>query len=178
MGRYAGWIALNAGVAATADVILIPEIPFDIDSVCTKIMDREAHGRHFSIVVAAEGAKPVNGKMMSKNQGVGREVKLGGIAESVAHEITERTGKETRTVVLGHLQRGGRPTTFDRLLALRFGAAAVRMIAKRRFGVMVALDPPTVLAVPLEVATERMKTVPLDCDTVLTARELNISLGD
>ena len=178
MGRYAGWIALNAGVAATADAVLIPEIPFDIGSVCNKIMDREARGRRFSIVVAAEGARPIDGQMVARDQGAGREVLLGGIAQQVASGISERTGKETRTVVLGHLQRGGRPTTFDRLLALRFGAAAVRMIAKRRFGVMVALDPPKVLAVPLKVATERMKTVPLDSDTILTARDLNVSLGD
>jgi len=178
MGRYAGWIALNAGVSATADVVLIPEIPFDLGPVCDKIMDREARGRRFSIVVAAEGAKPIGGRMVSTDQGAGREVLLGGIAEEVAQGIQERTGKETRTVVLGHLQRGGRPTTFDRLLALRFGAAAVRMVAGREFGVMVALDPPTVLAVPLEVATERMKCVPLDSDTMLTARDLDISFGD
>jgi 6-phosphofructokinase 1 len=178
MGRYAGWIALNAGVSATADVVLIPEIPFDLGPVCDKIMDREARGRRFSIVVAAEGAKAVDGQMVAKDQGAGREVLLGGIAERVAAEIQERTGKETRTVVLGHLQRGGGPTTFDRLLALRFGAAAVRMVADRTFGVMVALDPPTVRAVPLEVATERMKCVPLDSDTVLTARDLGICLGD
>lgn len=178
MGRYAGWIALNAGVAATADVVLIPEIPFDLDPVCDKILDREARGRRFSIVVAAEGARPVDGHMVAKDQGAGREVLLGGIAEHVAAAIQERTGKETRTVVLGHLQRGGRPTTFDRLLALRFGAAAVRMVADSVFGVMVALDPPTVLAVPLEVATERMKCVPLDSDTILTARDLGICLGD
>jgi 6-phosphofructokinase 1 len=178
MGRYAGWIALNSGVAATADAVLIPEIPFDLGSVCDRIMEREARGRRFSMVVVAEGAKPVDEQMVSKDQGAGREVKLGGIAERIAQEIEERTGKETRTVVLGHLQRGGMPTTFDRLLALRFGAAAVRMVGDRRFGVMVALDPPTVLAVPLEVATERMKCVPLDSDTILTARELGISLGD
>jgi 6-phosphofructokinase 1 len=178
MGRYAGWIALHAGVSATADVVLIPEIPFDIDAVCDKITDREAHGRHFSIVVVAEGAKPKGGEMVSKDQGPGREVKLGGISHQVAHEIQQRTGKETRTVVLGHLQRGGMPTTFDRLIALRFGAAAVRMVAERRFNVMVALDPPTVRAVPLDVATERMKSVPLDSDTVMTARDLGISFGD
>ena len=178
MGRYAGWIALNAGVAATADVVLIPEIPFDLGPVCDKIMDREARGRRFSIVVVAEGAQPINGQMVAKNQGAGREVLLGGIAKQVASEIQERTEKETRTVVLGHLQRGGGPTTFDRLLALRFGAAAVRMVADQKFGVMVALDPPTVLAVPLEVATERMKCVPLDSDTILTARDLGICLGD
>jgi 6-phosphofructokinase 1 len=116
--------------------------------------------------------------MVAEDQGAGREVRLGGIAERVAAEITRRTGKESRSVVLGHLQRGGRPTTFDRLLSLRFGAAAVRMVAERTFGVMVALDPPTVMAVPLEVATERMKSVSLDCDTVLTARDLGICLGD
>jgi 6-phosphofructokinase 1 len=178
MGRYAGWIALNAGVSSTADVVLIPEIPFDFGPVCDKIMDREARGRRFSIVVVAEGAKPIGGEMVARDQGEGREVLLGGIAEQVAQEIQNQTGKETRAVVLGHLQRGGSPTTFDRLLALRFGAAAVRMVADRKFGVMVALDPPTVLAVPLEVATERMKCVPLDCDTILTARDLGISLGD
>ena len=178
MGRYAGWIALSSGVSATADVVLIPEIPFDMEAVCKKIMDREARGRRFSIVVVAEGARPVDGAMVSRDQGAGREVKLGGIADQVARGITERTGKETRTVVLGHLQRGGGPTTFDRLLSLRFGAAAVRMVADRTFGVMVALDPPTVLAVPIEVATERMKCVPLDSDTMLTARDLGISFGD
>ena len=178
MGRYAGWIALHAGVSATADAVLIPEIPFDIQAVCDKIMDREARGRRFSIVVAAEGASPIGGAMVATEQEAGREVLLGGIAEQVAREIEIRTGKETRSVVLGHLQRGGRPTTFDRLLSLRFGAAAVRMVDARRFGVMVALDPPTVLAVPLEVATERMKSVPLDSDTMLTARDLGISFGD
>jgi 6-phosphofructokinase 1 len=178
MGRYAGWIALHSGVSATADVVLIPEIPYDIASVCDKIRDREAHGRLFSMVVVAEGARPLGGVMEAKDQGEGREILLGGISFRVAREIQERTGKETRTVVLGHLQRGGGPTTFDRLLALRFGAAAVRMVAAKRFNVMVALDPPTVLAVPLEVATERMKSVPLDCDTMLTARDLGINFGD
>ena len=178
MGRYAGWIALHAGVSSTADVVLIPEIPYQIESVCDKIMDREARGRRFAIVVVAEGARPVDGDLVAKDQGAGREVLLGGIADRVAGDIQERTGKETRTVVLGHLQRGGGPTTFDRLLALRFGAAAVRMVAEETTNVMVALDPPTVRAVPLEVATERMKTVPLDCDTVLTARDLGICFGD
>jgi 6-phosphofructokinase 1 len=178
MGRYAGWIALHAGVSSTADVVLIPEIPYQIESVCDKIMDREARGRRFAIVVVAEGARPVDGDLVATDQGAGREVLLGGIAERVARDIQERTGKETRTVVLGHLQRGGGPTTFDRLLALRFGAAAVRMVAEGTTNVMVALDPPTVRAVPLEVATERMKTVPLDCDTMLTARDLGICFGD
>jgi 6-phosphofructokinase 1 len=179
MGRYAGWIALNSGTSATADVILIPEIPYDIDVVCDKIMDREAHGRHFSIVVVAEGARPKGGEMVTKAVGGnGKEIRLGGIAEQVAAEIAERTGKETRTVVLGHLQRGGQPTTFDRLVSLRFGAAAVRVVAERNFNVMVALDPPVVRTVPLTAAISRMKNVPLDHDSVLTARELGISFGD
>ncbi len=178
MGRYAGWIALHSGVSATADVILIPEIPYDIDAVCDKIMDREAQGPPLLHRRGCRRSQPRGGEMEAKDQGEGREKLLGGISERVAREIQERTGKETRTVVLGHLQRGGGPTTFDRLLALRFGAAAVRMVAERRFNVMVALDPPTVLAVPLEVATERMKSVPLDCDTMLTARDLGICFGD
>lgn len=178
MGRYAGWIALHSGVAATADAILIPEIPFKIDNVCQKITDREAHGRRFSIVVVAEGAIPDGGVMSVKGKEIGREVLLGGIGEFVAKEIEHRTGKETRTVVLGHLQRGGQPTTFDRLLALRFGAAAVRLIEQGTFNHMVALDPPAVLAVPLEVATSRLKTVPLESDTMLTARDLGVSFGD
>jgi phosphofructokinase-like protein len=179
MGRYAGWIALNAGVSSTADAILIPEIPFDINIVCEKIMARELRGRRFSIVVVAEGAKPVGGELVTVGpQEAGREVRLGGIGEQVAAKITEITGKESRAVVLGHLQRGGMPTTFDRLIALRFGAAAVRMVERGQFDVMVALDPPQVLAVPLSSAIERMKSVPLDCDTILTARDLGVSFGD
>ncbi len=178
MGRYAGWIALHAGVSATADVILIPEIPYDIARVNRKIKARELAGRKFSIVVVAEGAKPIGGEMATKGQEAGKEVQLGGIAERVAAGIKAGTGKDVRTVVLGHLQRGGTPTTFDRLISLRFGAAAVRTIEAGQFGVMVALDPPNVLTVPLEVATSHMKTVPLDGDTMLTARDLGICFGD
>jgi len=179
MGRYAGWIALNSGVSGTADVILIPEIPYDIEKVCDKIRERVRDGRDFAIVVVAEGAKPRGGSMVfAGSKEAGREQRLGGAGELVAQEITKRTGKETRTLVLGHLQRGGSPTTFDRLIALRFGAAAVRTLQSGETGVMVALDPPTVKTVPLEEAVSKMKTVPLDCDTVLTARSLGICLGD
>ncbi|MCP4899400.1 MAG: ATP-dependent 6-phosphofructokinase [bacterium] len=179
MGRYAGWIALHSGIAGTADAILIPEIPFSTEVVCDKIMDRVARGRNFSIVVVAEGATPVGGELVVKGDGeVGQQQRLGGIAEQLASQIKVLTGKETRAVVLGHLQRGGMPSTFDRLIALRFGAAAVRLIEKREFSMMVALDPPNVRSVPLSVATERMKTVPLGSDTVLTARQLGISFGD
>ena len=179
MGRYAGWIALNSGISGTADIILIPEIPFDMEKVCEKIREREERGRHFSIVVVAEGATPKGGKMtFAAKKEAGRERRLGGIAEQVAEEITERTGKETRSLVLGHLQRGGGPTTWDRLLALRFGAAAIRTLHAGETGVMVALDPPTVKTVPLEEAISKMKAVPLDCDTILTARSLGTCLGD
>lgn len=179
MGRYAGWIALNAGIAGSADVILIPELPFDIERVCEKIREREGMGRHFSIVVVAEGATPVGGEMAIVEEGApGRERRLGGMADRVARAIGERTDKETRSLVLGHLQRGGSPTTFDRLLALRFGAAAVRAIATGRFGSMVALRPPDIACIPLEEALQAPKRVPLDGDTVATARELGIALGD
>jgi phosphofructokinase-like protein len=179
MGRYAGWIALHAGIASTADVILIPEIPFDIDVVCRKIMEREALGRHFSIVVVAEGARPLGGSMVTQGPAeVGREVRLGGIGEQVAHQIEERTGKEARNLVLGHLQRGGSPSAFDRVVAQRFGAAAVRVVASGQHSVMVALDPPEVLTVPLEKVIASMRTVDLDGDTIQSARDLGVCLGD
>jgi len=178
MGRYAGWIALNAGVSGTADAILIPEIPYDLGKVAEKVRAREAAGRRFAIVVVAEGAREKGGTHSVIEKRLGAAERLGGAAEKVAQALRTLTGKEVRHVVLGHLLRGGSPTTFDRLISLRFGAAAVRALAEGRSGVMVALDPPTVRYVPLAQATRRMKTVPLDCDTVRTARELGICLGD
>lgn len=179
MGRYAGWIALNSGLSGSADVILIPEIPFDIDKVCDKVREREKAGRHFSIVVCAEGAFPKGGEMKTKGaKPAGREVILGGIGQWVADEIGKRTGKETRSLVLGHLQRGGSPTTFDRLLGLRFGSAAIRALAAGQINVMVASDPPTMKTIPISQAIERMKGVPLECDSILTARSLGVCLGD
>lgn len=178
MGRYAGWIALNAGISGVADAILIPEIPYDLKNVVQKINKLVSHGRNYGIVVVAEGAKPKGGSTSVISHEVGRAERLGGIGASVAEQLQTLTGKETRVVVLGHLLRGGKPTTFDRLIALRFGAAAVRAIEEGHSGVMVALDPPTVRYVPLEDATRRMKTVPLDCDTLLTGRDLGICFGD
>jgi 6-phosphofructokinase 1 len=179
MGRDAGWIALHAGLASTADAILIPEIPFDIDVVCRKIMEREALGRHFSIVVVAEGARPKGGDVvLVEPAGQGREQRLGGIGEQVAHWIEERTGKEARNLVLGHLQRGGSPSNFDRITAQRFGAAAIRVVGRGESGVMVALDPPEVLTVPLADVIDRTRLVPLDGDTVQTARDVGVCLGD
>ncbi len=177
MGRYAGWIALNCGIAGSADVILIPEIPFDIDVVVQKIQQRDAKGRNFSIVVVSEAAHPIGGQIISQPQ-FGRQERLGGIGEILAAELEQRTGKESRLVVLGHLLRGGSPTAFDRLTALRFGAAAVRALAEGNHGVMVALDPPNVRYVPLEKVAKRTKTVPLDSDVIRTARDLGICLGD
>jgi 6-phosphofructokinase 1 len=179
MGRDAGWIALHSGIAASADVILLPEIPFDIDKVCAKIMAREQAGRHFSIVVVGEGARPLGGDAsLIERRAAGTVDRLGGAGSLVARAIGERTGKETRSLVLGHLQRGGSPTTFDRLLGLRFGAAAVRAVADRAFGVMIGYNPPRLTRVPLEDVVGRSKHIPLDSDTVLTARDLGISLGD
>jgi 6-phosphofructokinase 1 len=179
MGRDTGWIALHAGISSTADVILIPEIPYHLDRVCEKIEKRYAAGRRFAIVVAAEGAAPVGGSASYlESKAPGRAARLGGVAERLAAEIGEATGRETRSLVLGHLQRGGTPTAYDRLIALRFGAAAVRTVEARKFGTMVALDPPDIRAVPLGEAISHIKTVPLDSDTIQTARDLGTSLGD
>ncbi len=179
MGRYAGWIALHSGLSGSADVILIPEIPFDIEKVCEKIRARELAGRNFSIVVAAEGARPKDGKVeLLEEAKKGSVERLGGIASRIAAAITERTGKETRSLVLGHLQRGGSPTTFDRLLALRFGSAAVRAIGEGAFGTVVVFTPPTVSRRPITDIMGKQKVVPLDSGIILTARNLGISFGD
>ncbi len=178
MGRYAGWIALNTGVSGGAHGILLPEIPYDARKLAARIAERFHGIGGFAIVVVAEGARPVGGSHTVKEKQAGRSERLGGIGEKVARELEELTGREARHVVLGHLLRGGSPTTFDRLLSLRFGAAAVRAIADGHDDVMVALDPPTVRLVPLAEVSGRMKTVDLDSDTVQTARELGISFGD
>ncbi len=178
MGRYAGWIALDAGVAGSADAILIPEIPYDIHKVAAKIRERNENGRSFSIVVAAEGAKPIGGEVSIVGKSVGQAERLGGVGVKVGAALEELTKQETRVVVLGHLLRGGKPTAYDRLISLRFGAAAVRALAEGQTGIMVALDPPLVNYVPLEQATRRMKSVPLDCDTIQTARDMGIAFGD
>lgn len=180
MGRDSGWIALYSGISGGADVILIPEVPFDMQKVCEKIMDNELHEKNYSIVVVAEGAVAAGGKVISKGNGeFGRsEPLLGGIGDWVAQEVRNRTGKDTRSLVLGHLQRGGSPTTFDRLLAMRFGAAAVRLIEEGVFGHMVALSSQQMGSVPLEDAIKSRKKVDLDSDKVFTAREIGICLGD
>jgi len=179
MGRHAGFIALHAGLAGTADVILIPEIPYDIDKVCEKIAARSRSGRHFSIVVIAEGASPrgegpaIRGKSMP-----GQAIRIGGVAERLADEIEKRTKKETRSLILGHLQRGGQPTSYDRLLAVRFGGAAVRAVAEEKWDHMIALQSPHIVTVPLADVLKTPKRVEIDHDTVLTARATGISFGD
>ncbi len=179
MGRYAGWIALHSGISGSADAILIPEIPFDIDKVAQALRDREAQGQGYAIVVVAEGARPVGGTLVLQEPGrAGRAERLGGIGPVVAEAIAERTGKETRSLVLGHLQRGGSPTTFDRLLALRFGSAAVRAIADGAFGSVVVYTPPTVGRLPLSDIVGRTRVVSLESGSMMTARNLGISFGD
>jgi len=179
MGRYAGWIALNAGISGSAHAILIPEIPFDLAKVAAKIHQRERDGRMYSLVVVAEGANQADGQRAVLEQaGVGHAERLGGIGEWVAKALQGLTGKEARVVVLGHLLRGGSPTSFDRLAALRFGAAAVRALDEGQSGVMVALAFPNVNYVPLEEVAGRMKAVPLDSDILQTGRDLGICMGD
>jgi len=179
MGRYAGWIALHAGIAGGADVILMPEIPFDLEKVTAAIKRRESFGAKFSIVVVAEGAKPIGGKLTIREEAhAGYVERLGGVGIIVADQLEDMTGREARCVVLGHLQRGGGPTAFDRVLATRFGGAAVELIRRGVFGRMVANNPPDIVPIPLADVVGRTKTVPLDSDLVKTARSLGVSLGD
>jgi ATP-dependent phosphofructokinase / diphosphate-dependent phosphofructokinase len=177
-GRTAGWIALNSGIAATADVILIPEIPYDINNVAEKINAREKAGRTFSIIVVAEGAVAKDGTTSIVEREIGKAERFGGLGEKIAAQIQTLTQKETRCVVLGHLLRGGTPTAFDRLLSLRFGAAAVRALEEGQSGVVVVLDPPTVKYIPIGEVADRVRRVPIHSDSIMTARDLGISFGD
>ena len=179
MGRHAGFIALHAGVAATADVILIPEIPYDIEKVCDKIMRRDRAGQNFSIVVAAEGAYPIADITITGTHPLPkRKIHAGKVAEHLVRDIHGITGKECRSLVLGHLQRGGPPTGYDRLLAARFGAAAITAIANEKWGQMVALQSPHLVTVPIEDVIREEKRVDPSHDIVMAARATGISLGD
>ena len=179
MGRYAGWIALHAGVAGGADVILIPEIDYDLEKVAKCIRDRDAWGARFSIVVVAEGAVPIGGShSVVQAARVGYVERLGGAGMYCAQELELLTNKETRYVVLGHLQRGGQPTAFDRTLATRFGGKAVELLLKGQFGKMVANHPPDLVPIPLQDVVGKIKTVPLDNDLLTTARALGVCFGD
>ena len=179
MGRYAGWIALYAGVAGGADAILIPEIPFDLALVAERLRERDKWGARFSIVVVAEGAFPKGGKLALVEEAHGAQVeRLGGVGARVGEALATLTGKEVRTVVLGHLQRGGAPTSFDRVLATRFGGKAVEVLKRGDFDRMVAFSPPDIVALPLEQIVGKTKTVPMDSDLLATAKALGVTFGD
>jgi 6-phosphofructokinase 1 len=164
MGRHAGWIALESGIAGGADVILIPEVPIDIEEVCELIKRRHSRGKNFSIVVVAEGAQFKTGSMVLQEEKLDAfgHVRLGGIGQRVAEEIEKRTGYETRVTVLGHLQRGGTPTAFDRVLGTRFGIKAMELVIKKDFGKMVSLEGNKITAVPIEDAVKELKTVDME----------------
>jgi ATP-dependent phosphofructokinase / diphosphate-dependent phosphofructokinase len=178
MGRYVGWIALHSGLAGRADAILIPEIPYSIEKVAAHLKQKHADGKAYSIVVVAEGAKPVDGEVTVKSREPGRVERLGGVGERVATQLQELTGKESRSVVLGHLLRGGSPIALDRNLGVTFGAGAVQGLSKGLNGVMVAIWPPRLEFVPLKDAIAKLKYVPVDSEGVVTGRALNVNFGD
>ena len=178
MGRNSGWIALHAGLTGSADVILIPEIPFVMERVFEAVKARDASGSRFTNIVVAEGAREFGGSEIYLESGTASKVKrLGGVGEHLRQKIEEATGKESRTVVLGHLQRGGSPNSFDRMLATNFGACAVHSLAEGEYGKMVALKSSTVVTVPLEEALVDIKKVTLNGQLVRTARDIGISFG-
>jgi 6-phosphofructokinase 1 len=180
MGRYAGWIALYSGVAGGADAILIPEIPYNLNRVAHSIQQRAKQGKKFSIIVVAEGAKPLGGEMVVERLVAGRfdPIKLGGIGAKLGNDLEEQFGLETRVTVLGHLQRGGSPNSYDRVLSSRYGVAAVDAALEKEFGIMVALRGRDIVRVPLHQAVDRLKLVPLIDPLLITARSLGIEMGD
>ena len=177
MGRNSGWIALMAGIAGGGDIVLIPEIPFSFDRITESIHDRRDMGKKFSIIVVAEGAALPDGQQVGRFASSGNMV-LGGIGALIAREVEERTGIESRVTVLGHLQRGGTPSPFDRILATRFGVCAVEMVLRGEFGCMVALKTPEIVAVPLEDAVKQQRKVPPDGELVRFARSVGTAFGD
>lgn len=180
MGRYAGWIALHSGIAGGADVILIPEIPYNIDSVIKKIYERKAAGKNFSIIVVAEGAKPVGGEMTvaRRVEGSFEPIRLGGVGEKLVREIEEKTGIESRCTVLGYLQRGGSPTPFDRVLSTRYGVAAAEACLRGEYNVMVSLFHDKIVTVYIQKAASTPKSVPVDSEIINTGRQIGICFGD
>lgn len=174
MGRNTGWIALHAGLAGSADIILIPEIPFDFDAVIEKVLERESKGSRFTNIVVAEGAKEVGKGEMYQDAS---ELRLGGVGDYITRTLAKRTDKECRSVVLGHLQRGGSPNAFDRMLGTNFGACAVRALASGETGKMVALQAGTIVNVPLSEACANIKTVPPDGQLIRSARDIGISFA-
>jgi phosphofructokinase-like protein len=179
MGRYAGWIALYSGIAGGADIILIPEIPFDLQRIVNKINERRQNGKSFSIAVVAEGAKPRDGELTVAKVLTDSPdpVRLGGIGQKIASQLEQLTGNESRYTILGHLQRGGRPSSFDRILATRYGVGAVELVAAGRYGMMVSLQGSQLTAVPLQEAVGRLKTINPDHEIVRTARSIGVEFG-
>ena len=179
MGRHTGWIALHGGIAGGADVILIPEIDWQYDNIVAKIRERRGLGKEFTLVVVAEGARLPSGDLVVDQDGSqNRQVKLGGVGRVVSGRLAELCDQEVRCVVLGHLQRGGGPTTFDRVLASEYGAHAVRLVRERKFGQMVCSDPPDILDAPIADAVDQIRTIRPDNSSVITARAMGICFGD
>ena len=171
-------IGLHSGLSASADVILIPEVEYEFEPIIKKIKDREASGRMYTIVVVAEGAVEKGETHFVKGKTIGQAEQLGGADEYIAKTLSERTGKESRSIVLGHLQRGGTPSTYDRLISLRFGAAAIRAIAQQDFNKLIVMQKNCITRIPISDVANKMKLVPLDGDTVQTARDIGICMGD
>ncbi len=179
MGRYAGWLTLGAGIAGGADVILIPELEYDLDIICAKVEERSRIGRRFSIIAVSEGAKPKGGELVVSRivKDSVEAIRLGGISLKLGNEIEDRTGLETRATVLGHLQRGGSPTAYDRILATRFGVGAADLLVQGRFNQMVALRGDQIVAVPLQEVGGRTRKVPLDSPMLDVAEAVGTCLG-
>jgi ATP-dependent phosphofructokinase / diphosphate-dependent phosphofructokinase len=180
MGRTAGWLALDSGIAGGGDVILIPEIPYRLESICEKLRDRARRGKHFSIIVVSEGARPAGGSVVVRDRVAGsyEQIRLGGISVVLAKQIEELAGLETRYTILGHLQRGGTPTAFDRLLATRFATAAVELVVKRRFNRMVSLRGGNIGSVSLSIPGKAPRLVPPRSPLIRMARSIGTSFGD
>jgi ATP-dependent phosphofructokinase / diphosphate-dependent phosphofructokinase len=180
MGRYAGWIALNGGLSGGADIILIPEIPFSYETIYEKIHKRELNGKKFSLVCVAEGARPEGGEIVTKAMDIKRTdpIQLGGIGKVVADNIERNTGRESRVTVLGHVQRGGSPTPFDRILSTKFGCFAIQLAAEKKFGRMVALKGTEIKNVKIEDAIAKQKLVSPDHQSVFAAKSVGISFAE
>ena len=180
MGHKVGWLTLYAGIAGGADIILIPEIPYDINSVIETVKTRTKNGKNFSIVAVAEGAvsKELAAMPKKKMKAALSALKYPSISYQIAQEIEQATGQETRVTVPGHFQRGGSPCPYDRVLSTRFGAAAAQLIIKKQYGCMVALVNNQVVPVPLSEVAGKLKSVPVDCEVVKTAKQIGISFGE
>ena len=180
MGRYAGWLALHAGVAAGADVILIPEIPFDIEKVCASCVERSRIGKRFTLIAVGEGAAPVGGEVFVDHvvESSPDPIRLGGVGKFVADEVERRTGLDSRAIVLGHVQRGGTPTAFDRVLATQFGHQAFELLESRRFGRLVVQREGRIDSIEIAEAADKVRTIPPDHPLLAAAREIGTSFGD